>query len=304
MTILIFKVAKEPSYIEQTTLETFQTLFPQEKVEFSVTLDTFDLQSSSNFTLIIPGGDLPETLLRMNENGTLRKCREAVDNGANYIGFCTGAFLGASEFVATKRIGQSEESLSFTYSFNSFDLNGMDAPLDIIEGTCAVGPFMTHSSAQIGEMGRCYTSTAHLVDSRKNSFQGLYAEGPFFLDKTTHKLYSAANNILAHYKLNYPLQISLYDYNRKKQSFEVNLRLGNNIPGVLYEEKKGSHRYLFGPHIELTPKIRTFLPGFEKRYSRDVLNPLSDYDRNALLTERNETESLNFLKEAFKTLKL
>lgn len=103
MTIYIYtKNVNALGIVEESTFKTFQQLYPAQKIMFTQTLNFDDKQSDDGFTIVVPGGNLISLAEEMKDSGNNTKCREAVDNGASYIGLCAGAYLGAERYIGVK----------------------------------------------------------------------------------------------------------------------------------------------------------------------------------------------------------
>jgi glutamine amidotransferase-like uncharacterized protein len=290
MTILIYsKDAKDPGLMAQGAYDTLRRLFPSQDIQFSSTLDIRNLQSDDGFTLVVPGDCLSSLIDNMNTSGANVHCRDAVDNGANYIGFCAGAFYGAQHCLGYKDFNNpycrfEKERSSFCEDFGG--------TLGMIENTWAIGPFLPFN----GALGGRYKTYSHsvLLNDHGTEFHSMYIEGPMFMNQELSGPYTNQESIVADYYLPDASTIEIVS-NGKSELIPV----PKQVPAVLHEEKKGSHRYLIGPHPELASSARTFIPRFENAFCPKYLQPMTLEDKSLLFTEKTETQNFEFLKRTF-----
>lgn len=294
-TLLIFSAKpSDPTLSEKYTRQSLQTIFPEASVEYSDSFDLNNRQCDDGFTLVIPGGYLPNLIQNLDDNGQRGHCIEAVkDFGANYIGFCAGAYVGADDSTA----GKSDQPY-YTFHRNPHYNHWDNYPMGMIENVHAVGPFLPSRSAQ-GALYKLYSHKINIQQS-DNSHPSLYMEGPMFLDMHVTKPYSVTKNVLANYVFESPLRLKFIAHSHIYSSPE----LGTRVPAMIHDEVKVggrmSQRYLIGFHPELAMNADQFVPDFEKTYCPEYAETLTSHDKAELIKQDTRSSNADLLKRTLK----
>lgn len=290
MTFVIYTSNPQSPAIEVVALHNILLeLFPNEGAIYSDTLDTKDLPGGQHYKIVVPGDNLISMLWTMKQKHVQEHCLDAVAAGADYYGFCAGAYLGAEHFIA----GKSAEDAFFHFKENyKIVAEEVGEPLGMVEQSVAVGPFMPYEKAW-GERGILHTHGVEVRDSTR-IFNSMYMEGPLFLGPDLRSAYNVRQNVVANYVLDYHPKLTI-----ESNGEQITPYLTSFIPAVLHQQVKDSHRCLIGIHPELAAQARTFVPLFNSTYTRDEIFPMRDIDKAKVMTEESEANNREFIRRIF-----
>lgn len=284
---------KKPDYSDLITGEVLQEVIPGSEIIYSRDFKTDDYRDDKNFTFVIPGGLLLYTIDGMIDSGASVRCQEATDDGHHFIGFCAGAYYGASEMLP----GKTYADPFYTFEMSNRKLDRYRGPgLGMVDNLVSVGPF-SPNGRQHTEPRKMNGEVVTLQDNLTNvSFTSLYMEGPLFLNRSFSDFYSDTSSTVGKFVCGQSKHLKLLYPNGERIYLDI---ANKTIPAVVHGNKKNSHRYLFSAHPELTCKASTFLTAYNREHE-ELCARIKDEDIQKLVDEQVSKANLDYLKRTLK----